>query len=169
MATRSCVIIKVRPEDIGKMFKFDEKKLPEGVELEQWIDKGSDGKVWRDETGDERSKGVKLQSMYIGIYCHWDGYIENNGNGDNQRDGKEVGCEKLLDNVPVDSLNEASWIKPAQFMTDPCKDRKHPLQLVSYPFQDTFQPTEVILQPASCFEQFVPPLYLSVFHLDSSS
>lgn len=81
MATRSCVIIKVRPEDIGKMFKFDEKKLPEGVELEQWIDKDLDGKVWRDETGDERSKGVKLQSMYIGIYCHWDGYIKG-GVGD---------------------------------------------------------------------------------------
>ena len=41
MATRSCVIIKVRPEDIGKMFKFDEKKLPEGVELEVKTERGT--------------------------------------------------------------------------------------------------------------------------------
>jgi hypothetical protein len=74
MGTRSCVIIKVRPEDIGKMFKFDEKKLPEGVKLDEWLEKDSDGKVWLDEVGEERSKRVKFQSLYIGIYCHWDGY-----------------------------------------------------------------------------------------------
>lgn len=81
MATRSCVIIKVRPEDIGKMLKFDEKKLPNGVKLDQWVYKDSDGSIWRDETGDEHSDSVKLQNAYIGIYCHWDGYIKG-GVGD---------------------------------------------------------------------------------------
>ena len=81
MATRSCVIIKVRPEDIGKVFKFDEKKLPKGVKLDEWLEKDSTGKIWRDETGDERSQNVKLQSAYMGIYCHWDGYVKG-GVGD---------------------------------------------------------------------------------------
>jgi hypothetical protein len=81
MATRSCVIIKVRPEDIGKMFKFDTNKLPKGVKLDDWLHKDLDGKVWRDEAGEERSKRVKLQNVYIGIYCHNDGYI-NGGVGD---------------------------------------------------------------------------------------
>ena len=81
MGTRSCVIIKVRPEDIGKVFKFDTNKLPEGVKLDEWLEKDSDGKVWLDEVGEERSERVKFQSLYIGIYCHWDGYIKG-GVGD---------------------------------------------------------------------------------------
>ena len=58
------------------MFKFDQSNLPKGVELDQWLFKDLDGKVWRDETGEEHSKGVKFQNVYIGIYCHWDGYIK---------------------------------------------------------------------------------------------
>lgn len=81
MATRSCVIIKVRPEDIGKMFKFDTNKLPKGVKLDEWLEKDSDGKVWRDEAGEERSEPVELKEVYLGIYCHWDGYIKG-GVGD---------------------------------------------------------------------------------------
>ena len=81
MATRSCVIIKVRPEDIGKMFKFDTNKLPKGVKLDDWLSKDLNGKVWQDERGDERSEQVELKEVYIGIYCHNDGYI-NGGVGD---------------------------------------------------------------------------------------
>jgi len=81
MATRSCVIIKVRPEDIGKTFKFDTNKLPNGVKLDNWLYKDLDGKVWRDEGGEERSEPVELKEVYIGIYCHNDGYI-NGGVGD---------------------------------------------------------------------------------------
>ena len=78
MSTNSCVIIKLRREDIGKSIKFDKKKLPKGVKLESWVFKDSStGKVWLDESANEKSKEVTLTGKYVAIYCHWDGYIEN--------------------------------------------------------------------------------------------
>lgn len=65
-------MIKVRPSDVGKTLKFDESKLP--VKLEDWKERGLDGKVYRDETGRNLCQSVKLEGGYIGIYCHWDGY-----------------------------------------------------------------------------------------------
>ncbi len=72
MSTRSCIIVKVRKEDIGKEIKFDKQSLP--VPLDNWESKDIDGKVWRDETGRNLCLPVKIDSQYIGIYCHWDGY-----------------------------------------------------------------------------------------------
>ena len=72
MGTRSCVIIKVRKEDIGKVMKFQAKALP--VKVASWVDKDSEGNVWRNETTSSKCKPVEIDSAYIGIYCHWDGY-----------------------------------------------------------------------------------------------
>lgn len=72
MSTRSCIILKVRKEDIGKVMKFDYSKLP--IPLSSWQDKDRDGKVWRDETGKNLCQPVEIDNLYIGIYCHWDGY-----------------------------------------------------------------------------------------------
>lgn len=72
MSTRSCIILKVRKEDIGKVMKFQAKALP--IKLGQWVDKDSDGNPWRNETTNSKCKPVEINSDYIGIYCHWDGY-----------------------------------------------------------------------------------------------
>jgi len=73
MSTRSCIILKVRKEDIGKLkLKFDVSKLP--VPLGKWEYKDGDGKVWRDESGKNLCRPVPINNQYIGIYCHWDGY-----------------------------------------------------------------------------------------------
>ena len=77
MSTRSCIIVKVRKEDIGKEMKFNEGLLP--VPLDKWQDKDHEGKVWRDETGKNLCKPVVINNQYIGIYCHWDGYPEGVG------------------------------------------------------------------------------------------
>ena len=65
MSTRSCVIVKVRKEDLGKKLKFDASK----VKLEDW----------EEQKKDEFSKEVELKSPYVGVYCHWDGYPEGVG------------------------------------------------------------------------------------------
>lgn len=62
MSTRSNVIIKVKPEDIGKVIKFDAKKLP--VRLESWYG----------EKARTKCRPVTLKKQYVGIYCHWDGF-----------------------------------------------------------------------------------------------
>lgn len=77
MSTRSCIILKLRKEDIGKKMKFQEGLLP--VPLDKWQDKDREGNVWRDETGKNLCKPVEINNQYIGIYCHWDGYPEGVG------------------------------------------------------------------------------------------
>ena len=73
MSTRSCIILKVRKEDIGKLkLKFNEKNLP--IPLSKWEYKDWDGKVWRDESGKNLCRPVAINNQYIAIYCHWDGY-----------------------------------------------------------------------------------------------
>lgn len=72
MGTRSCIIVKVRKEDIGKIKKFDKKLLP--VSLDKWESKDSDGEVYMSEIGRSLCKPVAINSPYIAIYCHWDGY-----------------------------------------------------------------------------------------------
>jgi hypothetical protein len=62
MGTRSSVIIRVKPEDIGKTIKFDRKKLP--VPLSSW----------NTEKVRSKCKPVTLEKNYVGVYCHWDGY-----------------------------------------------------------------------------------------------
>jgi hypothetical protein len=64
MSTRSCIILKVRKEDIGKLkLKFDVSKLP--VPLDKWE---------YNESGKNLCRPVPINNQYIGIYCHWDGY-----------------------------------------------------------------------------------------------
>lgn len=67
MSTRSCIILKVRKEDMGKILGFRKTALP--VPLEGWN--------YRD--GKDICKPVKIDKEFIGIYCHWDGYPEGVG------------------------------------------------------------------------------------------
>ena len=77
MGTRSCIIIKVRREDIGKKTKFSEKALP--ITLDEWVDKDSNGEVYCNQIGEDKTEPVEIKDQYIGIYCHWDGYPEGVG------------------------------------------------------------------------------------------
>lgn len=65
MSTRSCIVVKVRKEDLGKKLKFDASK----VKLEPW----------NFEEVNEFSKKVGLKSPYVGVYCHFDGNPEGVG------------------------------------------------------------------------------------------
>ena len=67
MSTKSCVIVKVRKEDLGKVMKFKASLL--GVPQDKW-----EGDSVRD-----KCKDVSLEHAYIGIYCHWDGYPDGVG------------------------------------------------------------------------------------------
>ena len=79
MSTRSFIIVKVRKEDIGKTMKFNEGLLPKP--LDNWQEKDREGKVWRDETGQNLCQPVEIKDQFIGVYCHWDGYPDG-GVGD---------------------------------------------------------------------------------------
>ena len=68
MSTRSCIIVKVRPSDMGQVIKFKESALP--VKQERW---GEGRKL-------NKEKPVELTGNYIGIYCHSDGYPSGVGN-----------------------------------------------------------------------------------------
>lgn len=60
MATRSTISLKVSESDKGKVFHFDENKLPNNFTCEnECIDKVGD---------------VKIEKDYLTIYHHWDGY-----------------------------------------------------------------------------------------------
>ena len=70
MGTRSNIIIKVKKEDIGRVVKFNARKLPL---------KRLDWSVYGEEKKREFSQPVTLENEYVGIYCHWDGYPEGVG------------------------------------------------------------------------------------------
>lgn len=62
MATRSNICLVLNKEDIGKVMKFDETKLPKGVTCD-----------------DEFLKNVEevtLEKPVLEIYHHWEGYPE---------------------------------------------------------------------------------------------
>ena len=60
MATRSTISLKVSESDKGKVFHFDENKLPYNLTCEnKCIDKMGD---------------VKIEKEYLTIFHHWDGY-----------------------------------------------------------------------------------------------
>jgi len=65
MATRSIIIIKVRPSDIGQDKKFSMEAL---------------GDVYC-EIPDNEFSPVHITNEYLSIYCHFDGYI-NGGVGE---------------------------------------------------------------------------------------
>lgn len=67
MSTRSCIIVKVNKEDIGKVKSFQES-LIKG--LESW---------GNGEAKDGYFPNVTLHGQYIAVYCHWDGYLEGVG------------------------------------------------------------------------------------------
>ena len=69
MSTRSCVIIKVRVDDIGQAMRFDKELLP--VEEKGWEDYNEDDV--------DKSTVVKIKCVYLGVYCHWDGYPDGVG------------------------------------------------------------------------------------------
>lgn len=61
MATRSCIIVKVRKGDIGTTKKYSDEVSK--AQAYDWDDNGTD--VCED---------VTIEKSYIGVYCHWDGY-----------------------------------------------------------------------------------------------
>ena len=67
MSTRSCIMLKVRKEDFGKKEKFD-------TNLTKVVEWDCCGKK-----EDEVSEDVELNTKYIGVYCHSDGYPSWNG------------------------------------------------------------------------------------------
>ena len=74
MSTRSCIIIKVRKEDIGKELVFDSEKVP--VTQRKWSD---DNPIMSEKDVPDMCKPILIEKPYIAIYCHWDGYIEGVG------------------------------------------------------------------------------------------
>lgn len=65
MATRSNICLVLNKEDIGKVVKFDQTKLPKGVKCDnKFMDK---------------IKEVTLVKPVLEIYHHWDGYPEGVG------------------------------------------------------------------------------------------
>jgi hypothetical protein len=128
MSTRSCIILKVRKEDIGKVMKFNAGLLP--VPLGRWEDKDHEGKVWRDETGRNRCRPVEINDLYIGTYCHWDGYLSGVGDALKKRfnDYDSVlnliiggSCSCIENNLVRHYANRKkekwSWIYPKQGKT----------------------------------------------------
>ena len=61
MATRSCIIVKVRNSDIGTTQKYSDEKSK--APANDW---GCDGV--------DKCENVKIEKPYIGVYCHWNGY-----------------------------------------------------------------------------------------------
>ena len=77
MSTPSKIILKVRETDKGRKVKFDASKLP--LPLEEWVMKDEDGEVYFDQRGKSLCREFTLKGDYIGIYCHWDGYLDSTG------------------------------------------------------------------------------------------
>lgn len=65
MATRSNICLVLNKEDIGKVMKFDETKLPNGVSC--------------DDEFLNMVEEVTLEKPVLEIYHHWDGYPEGLG------------------------------------------------------------------------------------------
>lgn len=61
MATRSCIIVKVRNSDVGTTQKYSDEKSK--TPASSW---GGDGV--------DKCENVKIEKPYMGVYCHWDGY-----------------------------------------------------------------------------------------------
>lgn len=66
MSTNSDIIVRVRKSDIGSIALFDAKKLD--VPEKKW-----------DKDFNSFEKPVEITNEYIGIYCHWDGYLDGVG------------------------------------------------------------------------------------------
>ena len=67
MSTRSCIIVKIKKEDLGKVMKFNES-LVRG--LESWE---------KNESKEGYFPEITLKYQYLSVYCHWDGYLEGVG------------------------------------------------------------------------------------------
>lgn len=67
MSTRSCIIVKIKKEDLGKVMKFNES-LVRG--LESWE---------KNESKEGYFPEITLKYPYLSVYCHWDGYLEGVG------------------------------------------------------------------------------------------
>lgn len=66
MSTNANIIVKVKKSDIGLVALYDAKKLD--VPESHW-----------DDLFNGIEENVKITNEYIGIYCHWDGYIAGVG------------------------------------------------------------------------------------------
>ena len=97
MGTRCNIIIKVKKEDIGRVVKFNARKLPL---------KRLDWSVYGENKVREFSKPITLEKNYIGIYCHWDGYPDGVG---------EVLREKFNDYEKALNLGAGGWCSSVAF------------------------------------------------------
>jgi hypothetical protein len=77
MSTNCCIILKVRDTDKGKLLSFNKSKLP--LVLKNWkaFDKNNN-LIW-DRTGIDTTNPIMVNSDFIAIYCHWDGYKDGVG------------------------------------------------------------------------------------------
>lgn len=69
MSTRSCIIVHVKDEDLKKIKKFNPTILP--LPQNNWD--------FLEEADKDKCGKITLNKPYIGIYCHYDGYIEGVG------------------------------------------------------------------------------------------
>ena len=68
MATRSMIWVKIRPEDFGKTMMADTDKLP-------MLNFNYPCEEYTIPTPKEDDHG----NLWLGIYCHWDGYPDGVG------------------------------------------------------------------------------------------
>jgi len=62
MATRSCIIVKVRNSDVGSTQRYSDEKSK------------SPASDWGGEASNDKCEDVKIEKPFIGVYCHWNGY-----------------------------------------------------------------------------------------------
>lgn len=84
------------------------------------------------KVGDEVEIIIKHNSMQRGMVlrklCQILIDIKDNGDADDQRNGKDISTDKLLDDVPVYSLNVTEWIDKSQKLQFPSNPLAYALQ-----------------------------------------
>lgn len=64
MSTISCIMLKIKEEDLNQVKTFNADLLP--VKTEGWD-------AYGEKTCEDKAQPVKVEKAYIGIYCHYDG------------------------------------------------------------------------------------------------
>ena len=84
------------------------------------------------------------RSMILGKLCQVFVHVENNGDADNECDGKEICANELADDIPIKFLQQTEWIDSVQ----PGKVAFHPFCCFDYPMAATVKPSSGLEQLA---------------------